>query len=226
MNTPSLEKIITESVSGIAAVASQLPGVVIIHDLRDRSVVWMSPLGLKQLNVKLADVVGQSLDQYHNKYFNPEDAKDYGPKIMEWLERDKEGETLTHFQQVRYHGYEDWVWHVGTIKVLLRDDDHKPILVIAMSFPIDAMHHMTAKASRLLEENNFLRRNFSDYATLTNREQEVLRLMAMGKSSAETAEELFITVTTVETHRRNIKQKLKTNSYYKLSMYARAFDLI
>lgn len=226
MPTTSIETQIAAAVNEIAAVADKLPGVVIIHDLRDRSVVWMSPLGLKHLNATLDEVVGQSLDQYHNKYFNPEDAEDYGPKIMSWLERDVEGETLTHFQQVRFYGQQDWVWHVGTIKVLLRDEDHKPVLVIAMSFPVDAMHHMTAKASRLLEENNFLRQNFNNYAKLTSREQEVLRLMAMGKSSAESAAELFITATTIETHRKNIKQKLKTNSYYKLSMYARAFDLI
>jgi DNA-binding CsgD family transcriptional regulator len=142
------------------------------------------------------------------------------------LERDVKDETLTYFQQVRFYGEPDWVWHVSTVKVLLRDDDGKPLLVIAMSFPIDAMHHMTAKAARLLEENNFLRKNYHHFATLSNREREVLKMLALGKSSPETAEALFITTTTVETHRKDIKQKLNTNSYYALGLYARAFDLI
>jgi DNA-binding CsgD family transcriptional regulator len=50
--------------------------------------------------------------------------------------------------------------------------------------------------------------------------------MALGKTSAETATQLFISTSTVETHRKNIKQKLDTNSYYEVCKYARAFDLI
>ncbi|MNT99653.1 DNA-binding transcriptional activator SdiA [compost metagenome] len=50
--------------------------------------------------------------------------------------------------------------------------------------------------------------------------------MALGKTSLETAEQLFIAQTTVETHRKNIKQKLNTNSYYEICQYARAFDLV
>ncbi|MNY67725.1 transcriptional regulator FimZ [compost metagenome] len=50
--------------------------------------------------------------------------------------------------------------------------------------------------------------------------------MALGKSSAETAEQLFIAPETVKTHRKNIKQKLDTNSYYEICQYARAFDLV
>lgn len=106
------------------------------------------------------------------------------------------------------------------------DEEGQPWLTISMSFPIDAMHHMTAKAGRLLEENNFLRENFSRYAKLTKREREVLRLLALGKSATETAEELFISLNTVETHHKNIKQKLDTNAYFDLCQYARAFDLV
>jgi DNA-binding CsgD family transcriptional regulator len=222
----SLQQKIDNAIAEIATVADRLPGVVTIHDLRDWSVVWMSAPGLKLLNLTPADIAGKNIDQYHNQYFNPEDAKDYTPKLLGWLERDVEDETLTYFQQVRFYAQDDWVWHVSAVKVLLRDDDRKPLLVVAMSFPIDAMHHMTAKAARLLEENNFLRKNFHHFATLTKRERDILGLLALGKSSAETAETLFIATTTVETHRKNIKQKLNTTSYYELGMYARAFDLI
>ncbi|MEJ7779893.1 MAG: helix-turn-helix transcriptional regulator [Daejeonella sp.] len=85
---------------------------------------------------------------------------------------------------------------------------------------------MTGKASRLLEENNFLRRNFSKFSKLSLRECEVLKKLALGNSSAETAEELFISLSTVDTHRKNIRRKLETTSYYELCLYARSFDLI
>ena len=43
----------------------------------------------------------------------------------------------------------------------------------------------------------------------SDRETEILRLLAKGKNSLEIAEELFITINTVKTHRRNMLRKLK-----------------
>ncbi|WP_316809929.1 LuxR C-terminal-related transcriptional regulator [Pedobacter heparinus] len=225
MDDPSLQDEIRNAVAGIAAVANELPGVVIVHDLVG-TVIWMSPRGLKELGVKLEDVIGLTAEQYYAEYFNSEDAKDYVPKLLGLLERNNNEEYLTYFQQVRLSGQEDWNWHMSSTKIFLRNEKGQPILTITMSFPIDAMHHMAAKAARLLEENNFLHRNLNLFGKLSKREREVLSLMALGKTSSETAEELFIAQNTVETHRKNIKQKLNTSSYYEICQYARAFDLI
>ena len=55
---------------------------------------------------------------------------------------------------------------------------------------------------------------------LGNREQEVLRLLASGRRSAEIAQRLNIAVATVEVHRRNIKHKLGLHSVAELTGYA------
>lgn len=47
---------------------------------------------------------------------------------------------------------------------------------------------------------------------LSEREREVLTLIANGKSTKETAETLFIAVRTVETHRKNIMEKVGVNN--------------
>lgn len=218
------EKIIN-AVRQIAVVDQLLPAVVIIHDLEGR-VVWMSPRGLKQLGISLEEVIALSPEQYYGTYFNIEDTKESVPKILGLLERNNDDEYITYFQQVRLAQEHDWIWHMCSTGIMLRDNEHKPLITITVAFPIDAMHHMTAKASRLLEENNFLRRNLHIFAKLSKREREILSLMALGKTSAETAEQLFIAQHTVETHRKNIKHKLNTNSYYEICQYARAFDLI
>jgi DNA-binding CsgD family transcriptional regulator len=108
----------------------------------------------------------------------------------------------------------------------MRDENGKALLTYTIAIPIDSMHHLGAKAERLLAENNFLRSHYNEFARLSDRECDILKLMALGKSSQETAEALFISRTTVETHRRNIKRKLKTTSFFDLCQYARAFDLI
>lgn len=55
---------------------------------------------------------------------------------------------------------------------------------------------------------------------LGRREQEVLQLLAEGKSSPEIAATLYIATSTVEVHRRNIMRKLDLHSVAELTKYA------
>lgn len=222
----TIEHLINQNIANIESIADKLPGVVVIHDLRDWSVVWISSRGLEELGTTLEEITKLTSEEYYSRYFNSEDAKDYVPKILGLLEKNNDNDICTFFQQVRFKPSADWSWHMASTKILARDETGKPLLTITMAFPIDAMHHMAAKAGRLLEENNFLRKNYSKFSKLSKREIELLRFMAIGKSAPETAEILFISLHTVETHRKNIKQKLDTNSYFELTQYARAFDLI
>jgi DNA-binding CsgD family transcriptional regulator len=226
MSNKSLAEIIDNSLNEIIPIAEKLPGVVIIHDLRDWSVLYMCGKGLKELNISLEEVTKLSMQEYHARFFNEEDFKDYAPKIFTLMENNNTNDAITFFQQVRVSDDKDWTWHMSSMKILAHDTEGKPLLSITMAFPIDSMHRMTAKASRLLKENNFLRKNFHIYSKLGKRELEVLRLLALGKSANEISETLYLSIHTIETHRKNIRQKLGANSHYDLSEYARAFDLI
>lgn len=55
---------------------------------------------------------------------------------------------------------------------------------------------------------------------LTAREREVLQLIAEGKSTKETADILHVSIKTVETHRRQIMDKLDLHSIAALTKYA------
>jgi len=60
----------------------------------------------------------------------------------------------------------------------------------------------------------------SAFSVLGVREREVLQLVAEGKTSAETAKAMHISTKTVETHRRNIAQKLGVHGTAGLTKYA------
>jgi two-component system response regulator NreC len=55
---------------------------------------------------------------------------------------------------------------------------------------------------------------------LSEREVDVLRLIALGHTNAEIAEQLFLSVRTVETHRAHIQQKLRRSTRAELVGYA------
>lgn len=61
---------------------------------------------------------------------------------------------------------------------------------------------------------------------LTNREIEIVRLIEKEYSNKKIAEELFLSERTVETHRKNIFRKTKTNSVIGLIKYAYEHKLI
>jgi len=55
---------------------------------------------------------------------------------------------------------------------------------------------------------------------LSEREVEVLRLIALGHTNAEIAEQLYLSVRTVESHRAHIQQKLRLTKRSELVRYA------
>jgi len=55
---------------------------------------------------------------------------------------------------------------------------------------------------------------------LSEREREVLRLLALGHTNQEIAESLYLSVRTVETHRSQIMQKLRLSNRAELVRYA------
>ena len=55
---------------------------------------------------------------------------------------------------------------------------------------------------------------------LTPREVDVLRLLAMGRSNAEIAEELFLSICTVKTHVRRLLAKLQRRDRLQLVVTA------
>lgn len=88
-------------------------------------------------------------------------------------------------------------------------------------FSQDVIDELTANADD--DGNNA---NPATIQHLTEREIEILKLIALEYSSNEIAEKLFITISTVETHRRNLFQKLNVKSAIGLTKYALKHGLV
>ena len=61
---------------------------------------------------------------------------------------------------------------------------------------------------------------------LTDREVDVLRLIALGHTNAEIGQQLYLSVRTVETHRAHIQQKLRRTKRAELVRYALEHGLV
>jgi len=105
------------------------------------------------------------------------------------------------------------------LKDSLRSDVLEAIRAVAQG-----RSFLTRKISRMMQEDyirEMEQRGLDDsYDLLTDREREVLQLAAEGKPNKEIAGDLNISLTTVETHRTHILQKLGLHSVPELILYA------
>jgi DNA-binding NarL/FixJ family response regulator len=82
-----------------------------------------------------------------------------------------------------------------------------------------------ALGARLLESEARLREEEAS-DPLSEREREVLRLLALGHTNQEIAKLLYISVRTAESHRAHIMQKLRLGTRAELVRYALAHGLL
>lgn len=216
---------IRKKIKSFAPCAELFPAVVIIHQLDPFMPVYMSSRGLSELGITESELLSMGKD-YLSNFFKLEDAEDYLNKLKNLLQKGDSTETFSFFQQVKFKEEEDWVWHIASSRIFELDDKGNPTHIITIANSINEMKHLPTKANRLLKEKHFFNINKEKFENLSRREQEVLKLVAIGKNSRAIADKLCISKLTVNAHRKNIKRKLSISSGYEFVLYAHAFDLI
>lgn len=75
-------------------------------------------------------------------------------------------------------------------------------------------------AARVVREMQGLRDEFNPFTELTDREMEILQLIADGKNNSAIAEQLVISIKTVKSHITNILSKLHLSDRTEAAVYA------
>lgn len=108
----------------------------------------------------------------------------------------------------------------GAKGYLFKDSAHLELTEAIRAAAAGEQHLAPAVAAGLESQGN------EENPTLSPRETDVLRLMALGHTNREIGEQLSLSVRTVETHRAHIQQKLGLSSRPELTQYALANGLI
>jgi len=111
----------------------------------------------------------------------------------------------------------------GAQAYLLKDATDEDLVPAIRAVNSGRRYFSSAVSGLLAEEfvTQLQRRGLTDsYALLTDREKEVLLLLAHGRSNKEVASLLDVGVSTVETHRGNLMQKLDLHGTADIVLYA------
>jgi two-component system, NarL family, response regulator NreC len=110
----------------------------------------------------------------------------------------------------------------GASGCILKSAPHEELLQAIESVANGNAYLYPSATKRLMEEYmSHMKQDGSDsYSLLSDREKEVLTLIAKGYSNKEIAEKLIISVKTVETHKSKVMEKLQMKTRPELVSYA------
>jgi DNA-binding NarL/FixJ family response regulator len=110
----------------------------------------------------------------------------------------------------------------GVNGYVLKKDTHRELLKAIQEVQAGRVY-LSSDINKILITNL---QNPDEGRLLTDREREIVKLIAKEYSNKDIAEELFISERTVETHRKNIFKKTGTNSLVGLIKFAYANNLV
>ena len=113
--------------------------------------------------------------------------------------------------------------------ILEVDPESKPVLILGNVIILGSNEVLPIRAAaKIITDSGFSETVFSktyqsisnDISKVTDRELDILRNLATGKTSKQIGDELYISPHTVDTHRRNLLKKLNCSSVVELAKIA------
>jgi len=150
------------------------------------------------------------------------------PKMngMEAIREIRRESPETKILVLTVHRAEEYIlatFRAGADGYLLKDSTHSE-LVMAVRKVLSGKHYISPEISdKVIDgylEGKKTLKSRTALDTLTQREREILKLIAEGYKNKEIAEDLCISVKTVEKHRANLMEKLDLHSIQAITTFA------
>ena len=158
------------------------------------------------LDINLPDIDGLELCAMIRK--NNKTSKIIG------LTSTNEAGIITRFLSMGSNGY------------LLKNMDRAELLHAIEEVMDGSIYLSKAANQKILEQYNSVSEALKDTPILTRREKEILQLLYEGLNGPQISQKLFLSTFTVETHRKNLMQKLNANSTQQLLKIVRDKKLV
>ena len=181
-----------------------------------------------------SDKLNEGGMDYFWSLFHPEDIKPWLESLQSLMNftmselNDEQRKRMSYTWNYRMkNGKGDYITIIQNTTPLQFDKSHKPIIGLAHYTVLDSnlKIDICATAKYLNDQKEYetlFYKNISSsnlLGAISNRERDVIRLLVSGKTSAEIAEKLCLSVHTINTHRRNILRKLNLKSTIEIVNY-------
>jgi len=145
---------------------------------------------------------------------------------MDAIREIKKGSPETKILVLTVHKTEEYIlatFKAGADGYALKDSTHTELVIAMKSVLMGKPYLSPGISEKVIEgylEGRRTLKTRTAYETLTHREREILKLIAEGYKNKEIADDLCISVKTVEKHRANLMDKLSLHNVQALTTFA------
>lgn len=221
----TLERKIQQGEFTIQSVGDYLPGNVLVTNLNNLSTEYMNRSGCNILGHNVAELSALG-PQYFQQFFVPEEMDIVVPTYFSMLKEQNPSRIYNFAHRVKTLHDSSYKWYFASAKLMYTPGNLVADNVLLLVNEVDSAAHIAKKINNVLEESDWMKKHFKKFCQLTKREKEIITLVVSGKGSAAIGDALQITRLTVNTHRRNIAEKLQLKTVSALHRFATVFGLI
>lgn len=191
--------------NSILAIGEQFPAMVTLQNFKTMANVYINEYGCKFLEHTKSELLAMG-QKYYSVFFPLEEREHIADQLNN-LEENIPDKSISFFQRIRPNENSEYSWFFTTSQLYLISQQ-RAVYLLNISCLLNKCSYMGQKLDSLVAENLFLKKYYLDSQHLSEREKEVMELIAKGNSSLKISKLLCISIHTVNNHRKNIIQKI------------------
>ncbi|UZR96946.1 response regulator transcription factor [Chondrinema litorale] len=201
------------------SVCEYMPYPITINKVDSLDLVYMNHMSISGFGNEIADTI---LSKGFGKLIEISDKQVLNRMlflIKNYKQENDRNSVLTYLQRLKLGGEMSWLL---SNKIFYGDGK----LYFNFFYSLNDLGKPGKVLEDILGEAYVNRNGWELFSSLSKREKEIMQLFARGLNNKEIGDKLFISKLTVDTHRKNIFNKLKIKSFNELFKLAQAFYLI
>lgn len=214
-----LEKQIETQQLSIDEIRENIPGYIHFNRLHNFSLINASPDSETFFELSTDEIKCEGIGFVRN-HFHQSTLETSIPQLISFGKTCQPEAVIGQFNKIRKSTCTKYLTFIGFTKKCSCFD-----CFLTVQNPVQVFGQMAVKLNQVVDDNQFVRKNYMKFQMLTKREIEILRLIGCGKSRNEIAAMLSISKHTFDNHRKSIRQKLEIKSAAGLFRFIHAFDL-
>ena len=196
------------------------PGFLHFNRKADLHIKYMNPKGLEKFDVPL-EYIQQNGAEFFERFVHKNSIEKIFPRFISFYDRNDSGRTYADCQNLLSPFSNDY-YQILTVTKVVKELDG----LMSMSLPVHELGPNILKIKEIIRIDESFEKNFEKFQSLTNREKDVLRFIALGHTNKEISSLLILSEHTIRTHRNNIFQKLNIHHIREAIHIAEVFELI
>jgi LuxR family transcriptional regulator len=216
---------VSRNLLSIEEIGDYIPGSVMVQDLVVMTNTYMNKNGCDYLRQSKEELFALG-PEYFERFFPPDEMKMLKAEMQNFVRLGDVNKINSFFQRVRPDHNSDYQWFLTSSRLYPGSEGDGSLKMFHVAVRADMLSCAGKTLGNLVDIDLYARKNYRLFDSLSAREKQIIALIAEGETSALIADKLFLSIHTVNNHRKNILHKLEISSISQLIKFAIAFGII